>query len=68
MQEIKRLEVSLKQVTDEEEKKANQEAIEKMQKRLKSLEEIPKQAEIENGESEPGAALDGDSDALHSRH
>ena len=59
------MEVSLKQVTSEEEKKATREAIEQMKKRLKSLEEIPKQAEIENGIAEPGAALDGDSASPH---
>lgn len=64
IQEIEKLEVSLKQVTSEEEKKASQKAIEQMQKRLKSLEEIPLQNQTENTKAEPGAAPNGDSATL----
>lgn len=64
-QEIEKLEVSLKQVANEDEKKVKKEALEKMQERLKSLEERPKSSESENDNAEPGAALDGDSAALH---
>lgn len=67
MKNIERLEASLKQVTNEEEKKANQEAIEQMRKRLKSLEDISERAETENGEAEPGATRDGDSATFHPR-
>lgn len=65
MQEIERLEMTLQQVTNEEEKKVKQEALEIMQERLKSLKKIPEQSEIENGNAEQGTALDGDSAARH---
>jgi small conductance mechanosensitive channel len=64
-QEIEKLEETLKQVTNEEEKKVKNEALEEMKGRLKSLEERPKPSESEKGNAEPGAALDGDSAALH---
>ena len=66
IQEIEMLEVALQQVTDEEERKTKQKAIEQMQQHLKSLEDVPKQAEKENDTAESGAALDGDSAARHS--
>ncbi|GAB6194596.1 mechanosensitive ion channel domain-containing protein [Desulfocastanea catecholica] len=65
MQEIEKLEGTLKKITNEEEKKVKQEALDKMQERLKSLKELPKQSEIENSNAEQDAALDGDSVALH---
>lgn len=67
MEEIERLEVSMEEITNEEEKKAAREAIEKMQERLKFLEEMPERTEIESGTAKPAAALDGDSTGLHPR-
>lgn len=53
MQDIDKLEDSVKQAANEEEKKATQEAIKQKQKRLKSLKEIPEQSEIESGHAKP---------------
>lgn len=44
-QEIEKLEASVKDATNEETKKAKQEAIKELQQRLKALEEMPKQDE-----------------------
>jgi hypothetical protein len=65
VKEIEKLEASLKQVTDEEEKKVKKEELEKMHERLKALKERPKISESEIGNAEPGAALDEDSATLH---
>lgn len=67
LQEIEKLEVALKQVANEEEKKAGQEAIEQMRKRLKSLEEAPQEAETADGTEKPGDAANGDSAPLPPR-
>lgn len=64
-QEIERLEGFIKQLSNDEEKKAQQETIEQMQKRLKSLEEISKKAENESDTAKSRAAPDEDSSPLH---
>jgi hypothetical protein len=65
IQEIDRLKMTLKQTANEEEKKERQEALDKMQERLKSLKEIPEQSETESGNTEQGAVVDGNSAVLH---
>jgi len=52
MQEIETLEESLKQVTDEKEKKIQTEVLKKMKERLKLLKDSPKLSENENGSTE----------------
>jgi hypothetical protein len=64
-EEIERLEVALKQVKNEEEKKASKETIGQMQERLKPL-EILNKAETEDENPQAKAALDGDSATLKS--
>ena len=56
--EIEKLEASLKQLTDEDEKKVNKEELESMYERLKALNERPEISETENGNAEPDAASD----------
>lgn len=56
--EIEKLEASLKQLTDEDEKKVNKEELENMYERLKALNERPEISETENGNPEPDAATD----------
>lgn len=56
--EIEKLEASLKQLTDEDEKKVNKEELESMYERLKALKERPEISETENGNPEPDAATD----------
>jgi len=65
MQEIENLEMTLKQVTNEEEKKVQQEVLEKMQEHLKSIKKIAEQSGTANDKAEQGAALDGDSAGPH---
>lgn len=56
--EIEKLEASLKQLTDEDEKKVNKEELESMYERLKALKERPEISETENDNAEPDAASD----------
>ena len=56
--EIEKLEASLKQLTDEDEKKVSKEELESMYERLKALNERPEISETENGNAEPDAAAD----------
>lgn len=56
--EIEKLEASLKQLTDEDEKKVNKEELESMYERLKALNERPEISETENDNAEPDAASD----------
>ncbi len=64
-QEIEKLEGSIKQLSNDEEKKAQQETIEQMQKRLKSFEEISQKAESESDTTESRTARDEDSSPPH---
>ncbi len=61
----KKLEGSIKQLSNDEEKKAQQETIEQMQKRLKSFEEISQKAESESDTTESRTARDEDSSPPH---
>ena len=56
--EIEKLEASLKQLTDEDEKKVNKEELESMYERLKALKERPEISETENDNAEPDVASD----------
>lgn len=56
--EIEKLEASLKQLTDEDEKKVSKEELESMYERLKALNERPEISETENGNAEPDVASD----------
>lgn len=57
MQKIEELEAGLKQVTNEEEKKVKEEALEEIKEHLKSLKEKSNLSESENGNAEQGTAL-----------
>lgn len=59
-QEIEKLEALLKEVSDEEEKTAKQEAIKQLEERLKALEETPKEEEGEKGNVEPDDSIVAD--------
>jgi small conductance mechanosensitive channel len=60
-QEIENLDASLKEASDEEEKKAMQESIKQLQERLKALEETPKEEENGSGKAEADSALEENS-------
>jgi len=59
-QEIEKLEALLKEVSDEEEKTAKQQAIKRLEERLKALEETPKEEEGEKGNVEPDDSIVAD--------
>lgn len=59
-QELEKLEASLKEAANEEEKKATQESIKQLQERLKALEEKPKEEEDEQPKAKPVEAGKGD--------
>lgn len=65
--EIERLEVSLKQLSNDEAKKAQRETLEQMQKHLKSLEEISEKAETERDTAQSRSAVGRGSAPLHPR-
>jgi len=65
IREVESLEAALKEITDEEHKKAKQEAIEATRKRLKALEEAAQQAESQDAEAQ--AVVPRDADSANSR-
>ncbi|MBU0944488.1 MAG: mechanosensitive ion channel [Proteobacteria bacterium] len=64
IEEIEKLENTLTEITDEEQKKTQQEVIEQRRKHLKSLEKAANQTETQSEQAEQGAAVDGDSAVL----
>ena len=67
IREMQSLEEALRQITDEEQKKAKEEAIEERRKRLKSLEVAAQQAESQDEKAQPLARPDAGSAAPRPR-